>query len=339
MLSVLDMKRRIMIITNSADLHADIVVEKIVAAGVVPFRLNLDEFPRDYTLDLKFAQGCWKGEITHLPTGDCLPISNIGSIWMRKPGDYAFLSADLAEQERKFACGEMDQFLSGLLHTLDCYWMSHPVAIKRAQWKSEQLLRAARMGFRVPLSLITNNREPLEAFAGAACGDIIFKALSSPLLAADKVSPEERIACGLPTTLITDEDHEMFDAVRELPGFFQEYIPKRYEVRSTIIGDQVFAARIHSQDDPRTATDFRDYSAEIKYEVEDLPREIADRCLQFVHSYELTYGAIDLIVTPGGEYVFLENNPAGQFLFVEQLVPELTMCDALARQLIQGAHA
>jgi hypothetical protein len=31
----------------------------------------------------------------------------------------------------------------------------------------------------------------------------------------------------------------------------------------------------------------------------------------------LEYGAIDLRLTPDGEYVFLEVNPAGQFLFVE----------------------
>ncbi|MEV4245300.1 hypothetical protein AB0J63_18065 [Streptosporangium canum] len=31
----------------------------------------------------------------------------------------------------------------------------------------------------------------------------------------------------------------------------------------------------------------------------------------------LTYGAIDLILTPDGRYVFLEINPNGQFLWIE----------------------
>jgi glutathione synthase/RimK-type ligase-like ATP-grasp enzyme len=31
----------------------------------------------------------------------------------------------------------------------------------------------------------------------------------------------------------------------------------------------------------------------------------------------LVYGAIDLRLTPDGEYVFLEINPAGQFLYIE----------------------
>ena len=33
----------------------------------------------------------------------------------------------------------------------------------------------------------------------------------------------------------------------------------------------------------------------------------------------LLYGAIDLRLTPEGEYVFLEVNPGGQYLFVELL--------------------
>jgi glutathione synthase/RimK-type ligase-like ATP-grasp enzyme len=266
-----------------------------------------------------------------------MAVPSIRAVWMRKPGDYAFPSGELAAQERQFASAEMDQFLIGLLHSLDCYWMSHPVAIRRATWKNEQLQRAARMGFRVPSSLITNRREPVDVFRGANHKDIIFKALSSPSLACDKVAPEERITHGLPTTRITDEDAELLGAVHEFPCFFQEYVPKRHEVRVTIIGNEVFAARIHSQDDPRTATDFRDFSAEIKYEVEHLPPEVSIRCRKFVHSYQLNYGAIDLIVTPDNEYVFLENNPAGQFLFVEQLVPALTMSDSLARRLVEEA--
>jgi glutathione synthase/RimK-type ligase-like ATP-grasp enzyme len=100
----------------------------------------------------------------------------------------------------------------------------------------------------------------------------------------------------------------------------------------------VFAARIHSQDDPRTQLDFRDFSAPIRYEAETLSPELEARCREFVHGYGLQYGAIDLIVTPDGRHVFLENNPGGQFLFVEQLVPELRMLDAVADRLIAGAH-
>jgi len=98
------------------------------------------------------------------------------------------------------------------------------------------------------------------------------------------------------------------------------------------------AARIHSQDDPRTVVDYRDFSADIRYEEAGLPEDVRRRCLEFVKSYGLTFGAIDLIETRSGEYVFLENNPVGQFYFVEELVPSLKMTDAVAARLTEGAR-
>ncbi len=333
------MPKRVLIVTHRADLHADIVSAKLTAAGGAPFRLNLDEFPEHFALNLEFAHGRWEGELTHLPTRASLSVREIGAVWLRKKASFSFLSADLAPQERAYAEGEMEHMLFSLLYSLDCYWMSHPAALRGAGWKGEQLVRAARLGFRVPPSLITNRRGGVDAFRAKMDGDIVFKSLSSPSLAAEEVAPEERIAGALPTTRITDEHEEALEAVAELPCFFQQHVPKRYELRVTVIGDQVFAARIESQEDARTATDYRDFSAEIRYAAERLPPEIERRCLELVHSYGLNYGAIDLIVTPQGEYVFLENNPAGQFLFIEELVPELDMTGALAACLVAGARA
>lgn len=106
-----------------------------------------------------------------------------------------------------------------------------------------------------------------------------------------------------------------------------------------MIGEKVFAAKIHSQEEERTRVDFRDFTADVRYEAAELPPEVERRCLQFVHSYSLRFGALDLIVTPEGRYVFLENNPVGQFLFVEELVPALAMTDAVAEDLLTGAAA
>ncbi len=171
----------------------------------------------------------------------------------------------------------------------------------------------------------------------AAQADIVFKPLSSPTLAAEEVGPEERVASALPTTRITADHAGLLDAVAELPCFFQRNIAKRHELRVTVIGDKVFAARIHSQDDPRTAIDCRDMSAEIRYEKAALPAKIERRCLDLVRSYGLTFGALDIIVTPNEDYVFLEMNPVGQFLFVQELVPELDMIGAVAACLLEGA--
>jgi hypothetical protein len=50
----------------------------------------------------------------------------------------------------------------------------------------------------------------------------------------------------------------------------------------------------------------------------DLPAEMKQRLLALMGQLRLVYGAIDMRLTPEGRYVFLEINPAGQWLFVEE---------------------
>jgi glutathione synthase/RimK-type ligase-like ATP-grasp enzyme len=329
--------RPVLIVTSGDDLHADLVAARIESEGGVVFRLDLDVYPADYALGYGFSGGRWEGRLRHLPSGHSLRLDEVGAVWMRKRAPFRYPSGPLTGHEKAHADAETDHILLGLLRTLDCYWMSHPDALRGSVWKPEQLQRAARMGFAVPPSLVTNSRSHVEAFRATAGQGIVFKALSPLSTAAQDVPPDQRIAGGVPTTRIGDEHGELLDAVAELPCFFQHYVPKRHELRVTVVGDTLFAARIHSQDDPRTATDWRDMSAEIRFEAAELPPDVAQRCHGFVRSYGLAFGALDLIVTPEGEHVFLENNPVGQFLFVEQLVPELDMTGAVARCLVAGA--
>ncbi|WP_417361973.1 MvdC/MvdD family ATP grasp protein [Gallaecimonas pentaromativorans] len=332
------MTKKILIVTHSGDLHADLLEPLLHGRGHRPFRINLDHFPRDYQLTQHFGPSAPQSLLIHLPTGQRLALEDVGATWIRKPAPYAFVSSDLSAQEQAYAQQETDQAMFGWLYCLDCFWMSHPMQMRGAIWKAEQLKRAERLGFRVPRSLITNCPETVREFKARIGSAIIFKSLSSPHLAADQVSDDERVSHGLPTTLITDELLGELDGVQELPCHFQEYIPKQYELRITLIGDALFAAKIHSQDDPRTQIDSRDMSAPIRYQATELPPSVAERCRYLMRSYGLNYSALDLIVTPSNEYVFLENNPNGQFLYVEQLVPEFGLMQCLADTLVKEAQ-
>ena len=48
-----------------------------------------------------------------------------------------------------------------------------------------------------------------------------------------------------------------------------------------------------------------------------MPPAVEDELRQLMRRLGLEYGAIDLRLTPEGEYIFLEINPAGQFLWIE----------------------
>ena len=119
---------------------------------------------------------------------------------------------------------------------------------------------------------------------------------------------------------------------------FQAYVPKRFELRITVVGQQVFAAEIHSQHTNHTRHDWRRYDLdETPHFPHALPPDVAQRCIQLVQELGLCYGAIDMVLTPDDRYVFLEINPSGQYLWIEQLTG-LPITDALCDLLIAGAQ-
>jgi glutathione synthase/RimK-type ligase-like ATP-grasp enzyme len=245
---------------------------------------------------------------------------------------------------------EIHHALGGLWVSLrdDCYWMSYPAAIRQASFKGGQLKRAAELGFDVPRTLITTAPEEAKAFIESCQNQVIFKVMSDPFLAEAKVMDSKdingfyettkTISRETSTTLITEQEISLLESVRYVNCQFQEFIPKKIELRITIIGDEIFAAEIHSQAHEKTKIDWRHYHVEIPYRKATLPLDLQSRCIEFVRSYNLNFSAMDFILTPDGRYVFIESNPNGQFLFIEQQIPELRMADALASCLIHGSN-
>src|SRR5262249_21476922 len=107
-------------------------------------------------------------------------------------------------------------------------------------------------------------------------------------------------------------------AIEYSPTIFQGYVPKRVELRITVVGERVFPAEIHSQQTQHTKHDWRRYDLDnTPHFPHDLPCEIRERCVSLVKRLDLCYGAIDMVLTPDGRYVFLEINPSGQYMWIE----------------------
>jgi hypothetical protein len=329
----------ILIISNSYDLHADVAENVILRKKSQVFRLNLDHFPRDYYINFAFSSSSSTGYLEHIPSKSKVRFSDIYSIWLRKKADFSFLEENLSPQELVYAKNETEHILFSMMYLLsDKYWISHPKAVRGAIWKGEQLCRARADGFLVPDTLLTNIPIAVKNLYREKSGHIIYKTMASPLLGANEVAEEQIECASLQTTLLSDEDMNSIESIQVVPGCFQGYVEKEFELRVTVIGDSVFAAKIDSQSDERTKIDSRNYNAEVPYSAIILPTEVEQRCLNFVHGYGLNYGAIDIIVSPNGDYIFLENNPMGQFYFIEQLIPEFKMMDKLVDCLLAGKN-
>ena len=102
------------------------------------------------------------------------------------------------------------------------------------------------------------------------------------------------------------------------PCRFQNLVEKAYELRVTVIGQSVISMGINSQKHEDTKIDWR--VGQLRrdlYDVVPLPPIVRQRVFDLMSRLGLVYGALDLIVTPDDEYVFLEINPGGQWLWME----------------------
>jgi glutathione synthase/RimK-type ligase-like ATP-grasp enzyme len=210
-----------------------------------------------------------------------------------------------------------------------------PHADAAASFKINQLCLAQALGLHTPRTLVTNDPSQAKDFF-AACGQHMVYKLLYPLQWEDS----DGIALGVYTTLITAEAlGAQLESVRAAPCQFQELVPKSYELRINVIGEHVWATAIYSQEADHTRIDYRYDTEGCQHSPAVIPRALEETCLTLARRMGLRMCSIDMIVTPEGDYVFLEVNPNGQWAWIEDytglpltraLVDELLGVDTLA---------
>jgi hypothetical protein len=189
----------------------------------------------------------------------------------------------LGPDERRFADGEVRATLNGLFQVFDWFWVNHPDRSRIAGSKVLQLKTAREIGFRIPKTLVTNDPERVRAFFHACAGNIIYKPFYSGFFAGTEN------ACF--TSPVSLEKLSQIDLIANTPGIFQETIPKRIELRITVIGRKVSATEIHSQTSAESLSDWRRADIEtLPHDVHALPHDIEERCLKLLDRFDVAYG-------------------------------------------------
>jgi glutathione synthase/RimK-type ligase-like ATP-grasp enzyme len=284
-------------------------------------------FPVGTNLTARSDDGIWRSRICG--EGIDLPIDEVKCIWLCHPAPFQF-HPGMTSDERNFASREAEMALGGLLRTLDCLWVNHPEKVVAAEYKPLQLTQAAGVGLNVPRSLVTNDPESVAEFFDQCQGRVVYKTLSGgDLIGADAMPL-------LVYTSVVERDHlRLTGALSATPCLFQEHLPKQAELRCTVIGDEVFPVQIESQHAPESTVDWRRGYAHLRYRVYQLPRETREQCLRLTRQLGLVTAALDFVITPDNEHVFLEINPGGQWLWLESETG-LPMTEAIA-DLLSGA--
>jgi glutathione synthase/RimK-type ligase-like ATP-grasp enzyme len=296
------------------DMHADWVEAECDRRGVPYLRFCTETFPIETRLSVAISGGEAGGWI-RTGAGET-PIEKITGVWYRRPGEITIDPA-LDEAYTRFAQMEAEETLRGLYRVLwDRRWISPPHHLAAANHKIYQLRLARTLGFQTVPTLVTNDPAEALAFFTACGGEMIYKPLRQVA-----ISYTDGNAYGIYTTLITKQNLEQhLDGIRYIPCLFQQLIPKHYELRINVIGDRVWTTAIYTQEAEETKLDWRPFTETVRHEPILLPPALEAKCLELNRRLGLRMSNIDMIVTPGGEYIFLEVNPNGQWAWIEDMV-------------------
>ena len=299
----------ILLITNKADITTDFIVKSLTAKKLSFYRLNTEEIGESVAVNLDFDSK--KYIITDRGKNISFDLLSFTSVYFRRPEVNENFN-DLTTGERNFIRSELLFLLEGLYKILkDAFWINTVEAIRGAENKIYQLVLAKEIGFKLPKSIITNVKTEAKAFYIKNKERCIIKPIKSGLVAGND---EEGV-------IFTNEvklDGQNIERINQCPVYVQNLVLKQGDIRATVVGNRLFTALIHSQEEVESQIDWRKSSLPLRHSQIALPQDIAEKCLQLTKKLNLNFGAIDFILDEDGNYIFLEINPNGQWAWIEK---------------------
>ncbi|GGO55291.1 ATP-grasp ribosomal peptide maturase [Streptomyces lasiicapitis] len=312
---------QVLILAGRFDPTCDLVVEELNRRAVPVFRADMAEFPLRLTLSASLSGDRWHGTLTN--DRRRLDLASVRAVYYRRPTRPKF-PEQMSLAARKVAETEARWGFGGLLTALPCRWLPPPGAAADAEYKPLQLRVAAEAGLVVPRTLITNDPDAARDFAESTGGRLVYK----PFFHVRGTVHGQTAAVYASMVNLDELPHPDIATTAHL---FQEWVPKAYEVRLTAIGGRTFAAEIHAGSDAGHVDWRSDYDSHT-YKVCEPPPGVAAGVSRVLERLGLPYGAFDFVVTPEGDWRFLEVNPSGQYGFIEQatgLPITAAICDYL----------
>jgi len=316
----------ILVVSYPSEDHTTEVVKRLEAQGREVCLMDLGDFPAQAELALSWGNGGPPAYRASTSRGG-VDLRRVRAGWWRRVRPFE-VAPGVRPRDRVFAESETSQAVFGMLDSLACPWINPRLPDEAAHHKPSQWTVAHQVGLKLPRTLVTNEPRAARRFVDAVgVGRAVFKAF----LASTEDWRETR--------LVLREDLDRLDSVRYAPVIFQEYVDG-VDLRITIVGDKVFAAEIDARQ-TSYPVDMRMAVGEATVNPVTLPSEVVSGLRQLMDRLGLVYGAIDMRRANDGSYYFLEVNPAGQWLFVENrtgLPISQAVADCLA-SLEQGAAA
>lgn len=305
-------------LTNREDISIEYLIEKYRNVSENYLRINSEDIELvEFDINPAEKTKCYIENFEY-------DLSTVKSVlFKRAPTKFNNLSED---ENKAYLNNEKKHFFEGLYLSLEnAKWVNPMFATHIAERKIYQLKVANQLGFNIPKSVITNQLSRALSFLKENPISII-KPISNGL----QVLKDRTYS--IYTTEITHQAFKDLDLAEifSTPVFLQERIKNDSDIRVTIVGDNIFAAKIKKESDD---VDWRKPDIKKLYDQIMLPLSLQEKLLGLNRFFKMIYSAIDLILTPQGEYIFLEINPVGEWVWLEQEL-HFGISDCLINELL-----
>jgi hypothetical protein len=180
-----------------------------------------------------------------------------------------------------------------------------------SQNKFGELIVAQKMGINVPKMLYTNDSRQAQRFlmdTPSIVKETGLKFFENPrgeiqIFESQKVGPK----------------HKNISKLHFTPCLFQEFIDKKFDVRTTIVGNKALSVKIDSQKNKKTSSDWRGNEHLTPMSPYKLPRALEKKLISLQKKLGFELSSFDLVVDHKGNHFLLEMNRPGQWLFMEAL--------------------
>jgi hypothetical protein len=289
-----------LIIGEADDEHARAVTSRLAAAGA------------DAVLVDAAALGDGTAEIPPWTAGDDARARPRRRGWIRRlapPGWRGTAEIDSHEAVVRAAWAAL---LFGTLLTEPCDWLTTLPALLTAENKLFQLSVAESCGIRVPRTIVATTVRQLADFG-------LPSAVVKPLGPAAYVDDDQtdRVVAAQRADVASLNDQLLAGA----PFLFQEEIRARAHLRIVTVEATAWAARLTADGLPLDWR-FEDAAHESFVPAPRTTAEVKTAAIALAQAARVGYSSQDWIETVDGEFVFLDLNPAGQWLFLPGSVAE-----------------
>ncbi len=279
-------------------------------------RINVEDVATNLKITIKPNQE--ESLIEIIDSKKKFQIKDITSVWYRKPDPISLSHFKMEQAGIEYVEAEITEVILGLYALLnDKFWINNPFKTKTSHRKLLQLQVAKNVGFKIPQTLITNDEQTVLSFAESLNWDIAIKSFGAISVTTHEVDQQKQF--GIWTRRLCKEELLAVQSkIKYLPTLYQEYIKKKFELRITCVGKEIFGCRIDSQEKPETSEDMRFNVRSLKHQPFDC--SAISRMLQdYLDYFKINFGCFDIAVDENDQYVFFECNPNGQWLWIEQL--------------------